>query len=321
MSARKVSLLCSLMLLSAAPARAGEGPVEGEVGGPMGSVVGDDGAALVGRREALYRTFKRAAKSAGGDLEDVGAGSLSIVSTMLTGISLVPAGIAVTVDGERPALGVGVLVGGGLALGAGVVGLALGSGSRYRDVVADMGLHAGFASAWLGIALSGRTIRDDGSSFGADRVHLGPLSHAIAGFATTGLVLAEGLSRPRLASATLQRDARLLAGTRSYLAMGEDEIGRIEGDLAVTASRWPGWVRAMPYFIATGASLGVALGERDGDERLLAVTSGVSSLLMAFLAAAQDPDLLVLYREELESGGLEVELVLSGSGVGLSGRF
>ena len=131
--------------------------------------------------------------------------------------------------------------------------------------------------------------------------------------------VARPVSRPRTSAATLRRDARQLADVSSYLALGEDDVPRIEGDLGATRSRWPGWLRAMPHLLATGASLGVALGERDGDERLLAAASGLSSLLLAFLAAMEDPDLLTLYRDEL--GGVAIDLVISGDGVGLSGRF
>ena len=107
-------------------------------------------------------------------------------------------------------------------------------------------------------------MRDDGSAFGAERVHLGPLSHAIAGFATTGLVLAEGLSRPRLASATLQRDARLLAGTRSYLALGADEIGGHTVDRHVVAR--PPLAHAGDLGLVVAGDVGLAVADSDGFE-------------------------------------------------------
>lgn len=308
----------SMVLLLAAGARA-EVPRDREPGANAGSPE-DAGTVSMVRREALYRTFQRAAKGRG-DLRELGVGSSPIVGALLTGVTLFPVGIAAAIDGRRPAVGDAVLVGGGVALGAGLVALALGSESRHNDMIAEAGMQAGFASAWLGLALSGRNVREDGSTFGADRVHLGPLSFAIAGYATTGLLIAEGVARPRLSRAALRRDAHQLADAEAYLAMGDDDIAAIEGDLAVTATRWPGWVRAMPHLLAVGASIGVAIGESSGDERLLAVGSGLSSLLMAFLAAAQDEDLLTVYRDELGRGGLEVELVLSGAGLALSGRF
>lgn len=311
MSPRSIPLSLMALLLFSVPAGASEprDPAEPTARGAPDL--------LTTRREALYRTFQRA--SGTGQVADVGAGNLSPYLAFLPGIALTPVGVAALVDGDHPAIGVGLLVGGGLALSGGIAAVALGQDSPYRDVVAEAGLQASFATAYLGIALSGRTTRSDGSTFGLDRVHLGPLSTAIAGYATTGLLIAEGVSRPRTSAATLRRDARQLADVSSYLALGEDDVARIEGDLGATLSRWPGWLRAMPHLLATGASLGVALGERDGDERLLAAASGLSSLLLAFLAAMEDPDLLAIYRDELE--GVAIDLVISGDGVGLSGRF